>query len=95
MGHSSSSEVLLFKDIKAYWGLIDVTQYMSEIEEQMTAAIFSHRKEDILNFAEVQLQESQLRDDYREFVDLAIVFLRGSSSHGVKFTTPGAMHHAQ
>ena len=53
MGYSSASKVLLFKRFKAHWGLIDVMQYMLRIEEQTTVSIFSHKMENILNFAEV------------------------------------------
>ena len=42
------------------------------------------------------LQEREdLRDDYRELVELVISFLGGALSGGMRFRAPGAMHHAR
>jgi hypothetical protein len=48
---------------------------------------------DIIKFANKQLEEQQPRDDYREFLELALTFLGEIPHRGVRFMTPGAMHH--
>ena len=40
-----------------------------------------------------QLQHA--RKDYKEFLELAIMFLNEKPERGIHFTVPGAMHHAR
>ena len=35
------------------------------------------------------------RDDYEEFLQLALIFLGGTPSGGIKYRAPGAIHHAR
>jgi hypothetical protein len=42
-----------------------------------------------------QLLLSQPRDDYRELLELTVIFLGGIPARGVKFMAPGAIHHAR
>jgi hypothetical protein len=37
----------------------------------------------------------QPRDDYREILELAIIFLGGKPPRGISFGTPGALHRAR
>jgi len=46
-------------------------------------------KTDIIEFADQQLEAQQLREDYIEFVELALIFLREIPRRGVHFMTPG------
>ena len=42
-----------------------------------------------------QLRKSHNRDDYRELLKLAVIFLGGTPTRGISFQCPGAMHHAR
>ena len=42
-----------------------------------------------------QLPRESVRDDYREFIELSIIFLGGLPARGIHFMAPGAMHHAR
>jgi len=42
-----------------------------------------------------QLQTFQPRDDYRELLELVIIFLGGTPQRGIHFMAPGAIHHAR
>ena len=52
-------------------------------------------KADIIEFANKHLEEKQPQDDYREFLELALIFLGEIPPRGVCFMAPGAMHHAR
>ena len=52
-------------------------------------------KDDILKFAECQLQLIEPRGDYREFLELVVTYLEGIPARGIRFNSPGAMHHAR
>ena len=42
-----------------------------------------------------QLRKSHNKDDYRELLELAVIFLGGTPTSGISFKYPGAMHHAR
>ena len=58
-------------------------------------SIVASARGDILLFAQINLEAKQPRDDYREFLELSIIFLGGSPARGVCFQVPGAMHRAR
>lgn len=41
------------------------------------------------------LDQNQPRDDYKEFLELVVIFLGAVPKRGVRFLAPGAMHHAR
>ena len=47
-----------------------------------------------IDFAIKHLEQSQPRDDYKEFLKTVVVFLGAVLASGVRFMLPGAMHHA-
>lgn len=95
LGSASGPEVLLFKRFKSHWAFIDVASFEPGVNDDSIAQVFTDTKDDILKFAACQLQEQHHRDDYREFLELATIFLGGVPSRGVRFNSPGAMHHAR
>ena len=97
MGSSSAPEVLLFKTFKACWEFIDREKFETRVANVNIAPLICDVKAGIIAFANEQLKEKQPRDDYREFLELVLIFL-GEIPHrhyGVRFMTPGAMHHAR
>lgn len=42
-----------------------------------------------------QLKKKLVRDDYREFLELILIFLGGCSLTKIRIKTPGAIHHAK
>lgn len=40
-------------------------------------------------------QESQPRGDYREFLEISLIFIGGIPPRGITFKAPGAVHHAR
>ncbi len=52
-------------------------------------------REEAMQHLEVALRLTATRDDYRELITLACIFLGGVSPGGVSFRAPGAFHHAR
>jgi hypothetical protein len=50
---------------------------------------------DILEFARFQLNERQPRGEYREYLELCIIFNGEFPARGESFMTAGAMHDAR
>ena len=51
---------------------------------------------EVLEFAMQTLQKvKQPREDYREFLELVIIFLGGTPPRGISFRGPGAFHLAR
>lgn len=44
---------------------------------------------------EESLLNQQPRDDYREFLELVLIFLGATPTSGIRFMTPGPMHRAR
>ena len=95
MGVASGPDVLLFKRFQAYWERIDKTTFDSGLTDDVVQPRISAESERILTFATSQLTSHQLRDDYRELLDLTILFIGAELSQRVYFRTPGPMHHAR
>ena len=49
----------------------------------------------VASFATSELTNHQPRDDYKEFLELALLFLGVVPPRGVRFLAPGAYHHAR
>ena len=49
----------------------------------------------MIAFAVDQLQKFQQRDDYRELLELAVVFLGGGPVKGISFKSPAGIHRAR
>lgn len=93
---TSAPEVLLFKRFKQQWSFIDHSTYSPCEEFERLSVCTPSVKDNIVQFAVSQLlQNKSLRGDYREFVELSIIFLGASPPRGVHFMTPGPMHNAR
>ena len=97
MSPSSAPEVMLFKRFQQQWSFIDQGNFSTSADACKLADILDPVKVQIIDFAEGRLAagEKLVRDDYREFLELSIIFLGGSPQHGIHFMAPGPMHHAR
>ena len=92
---SSGPEVQLFKRFQSSWSNIDKSVYESGMTNATVSSNVIDRKEQIVDFASNQLLKHQPRDDYRELLELTIIFLGAIPPHGLRFRAPGPMHHAR
>ncbi|CAI6348004.1 unnamed protein product [Macrosiphum euphorbiae] len=49
----------------------------------------------IIKFSKDRLLQKHPRDDYRELLELTVIFLGGKLSSDISFKIPGAIHHAR
>jgi len=95
MGPSSGPEILIFKRFKAYWPNIVNNDYKPGVEDTVVAVALVDVSADVKEFVISQLELTHQRDDYRELLELALIFLGGSPPRGVSFRKPGAIHRAR
>jgi hypothetical protein len=85
---STGPDILLFKRFQQYWKSIDQDRF--EVIEGSIAD-----REDILSFYNMHLAVKQPRDDYRELLEVSIIYLGGTPPRGIRFMQPGALHRAR
>lgn len=95
MGPSSAPEIPLFKRFKTFWPNIIKDDFNPGITDESVLTELDSVKNEILSFATEQLNTDHPRDDYRELLELTVIFLGGVPQRGIKFMKPGAMHRAR
>jgi len=92
---SKGPDVPLFKRFKNTWKDIDQTQYLTWLSDASVKEILKDNANEILLYAKNKIEEDLPRDDYREFLELIIIFLGETPSRGIHFHQPGACHLAR
>jgi len=95
LGTSSGPEILLFKRFQKSWPVINKTNFQTAVSDVMTSNAVLDISVDMISFAKEQLLEFQPRDDYKELLDLSIIFLGGVPVKGVSFKSPAGLHRAR
>lgn len=97
LGPSTGPDILLFKRFQSNWKFIDQSEYESilSLENMEGQKIVQTKSKAIIDFAKNQLLKHQPRDDYKELLELTIIFLGGTPERGVCFKVPGALHRAR
>jgi hypothetical protein len=88
-------DVPFFKEFRNQWSKIDKTKFRAGIEEREICKLFKDDKERILQFLREKLDSPHARADYKEFLELCIIFLGESPKDEISFRQPGAIHHAR
>ena len=89
---STGPDIPIFKRFKEQWPFVDRDNFQTASSvESLVASSCS----DILAFARTHLEVEQAQDDYREFLELSIIFLGDVPARGIRFQLPGAMHRAR
>uniref|UniRef100_A0A8D8MC19 Uncharacterized protein n=1 Tax=Cacopsylla melanoneura TaxID=428564 RepID=A0A8D8MC19_9HEMI len=91
MPKSSSPNVTLFQDFQKKWPHLDKKKFSCADKDTIKKV----DSDNIVEFCKKQLLENQPRDDYRELLQLSIIFLGGNLNTPVSFRMPGAIHHAR
>lgn len=93
---STGPEIVLFKRFRSAWTNVDKTDCLTGLRDDLIANELADVAENIIAFAVRQLEEFQPRDDYRELLQLTIIFLGGTIPRGAfSFRTPGGLHRAR
>jgi len=92
---SKSPEIELFGHFKDIWHLLDKSSFSTAVEDENMASIIATWKDSVTEFAIDQLEKRQVRDDYRELLELSVVFLGGTPPRGIRFQNTGAIHRVR
>jgi len=98
-GPSSGPDIGLFKRFHDFWPQIDRSQFQTANDDPVCVEVLMKLvglKDDVISFAkQVLLSSQQTRDDYRELLELTVLFLGDTPPRGVRIMAPGAMHRAR
>lgn len=97
-GTTSGPDVGIFKRFQIQWLQIDKTKFKSGIVDEQVRDVLDVVKNDVIEFCKKQLKKKNNtpRDDYKEFLELVIIFLGGhEGKNNIQFRQPGPMHHAR
>lgn len=92
---SSGPEVSLFKKFKNSWSQIDKTKYEKGLRNSSLNESFKKEHHRLIDFLQEYLNKKHPRKDYKEFIELCLIFLGVLPSSGIQFKAPGACHHAR
>lgn len=91
---TTSPDIPLFKKLQDNWKHIN-TKKVQLYRDKLSTYIADSEIEDLLAFYKAKLTDETLRKDYRELVELSIIFLGGDAENKLKIRPPGAMHQAR
>lgn len=86
----SGSDIPLFRRFKMKWDTINTTKFTTGISDKN----YNYKNAlgndylDILEYAKLKLLTNLCRDDYKELLDLIIIFLGEIPPGGIKFKKP-------
>lgn len=92
---SSGPEISLFKRFQQAWEKIDSTKFKCGIADDNVKIKTEDISHNIIEFCNQQLKKQHVRDDYKEFLELVLIFLGEFSSIKIIIKTPGEIHHAR
>lgn len=95
LGTSTGPEILIFKRFKKAWNTIAQTDFKTVTSDASTLNEVENITTDMISFAQKQLEQFQSRDDYKELLNLTIIFLGGIPEKGISFRAPAGLHRAR
>lgn len=86
----------MFDRFDSQWNKIDQSQYEPGVRNDYILNHLQDVSEDIVIFCLAELQKHIVRDDYKELLELTLIFLGiDYFPRNVRFRTPGARHYAR
>lgn len=92
---SISPEILIFKRFKKSWNTIYQTGFNTVISDASTLKQVKNISTEMINFSQDQLTKFQPQEDYKELLNLTIMFLEGIPEKGISFRVPDGLHRAK
>lgn len=92
---STGPDIPLFKRLKNVWKDIDQTQFSTWLLDEDLREKLKDVANEIVVYAKTKLKDDLPRDDYRELLELIIIFLGETPIRGIHFRQPGAYHLAR
>ncbi|XP_074111077.1 uncharacterized protein LOC141535152 [Cotesia typhae] len=91
---SSGPNVPIYQRFKKKWDEIDQSNFTAGICDKKVLEVITPIKDEILKFVNNQIEMDHCRDDYRELLELSLIFL-GTTTTNITFKHPGPVHHAR
>ena len=91
---TNSPDIPLFKQFRDNWKNINPNA-IETCTDFVKRHICDATITGLVLFLNYELQKSIIRDDYRELIELSIIFLGGDQDSKIKIRPPGAMHQAR
>ncbi|KAL4113867.1 hypothetical protein QTP88_017425 [Uroleucon formosanum] len=88
-------DVPIFKKFQQAWPEIDLKKYEIGINDAVVKSTVETNKSQIIDFCLQNFKKKQCRDDYKELLELTVIFLGENPLNGIFFHYPGAFHHAR
>ena len=80
-----SPKLELFSHFRDFWPQIDQAKYRTAMDDKDAAQRVTEIRDDVITFALQQLSTENHRDDYKELLELTVIFLGGIPPKGIKF----------
>ena len=94
-GKSTAPDVTFFKEFEGFWKYVKQNEYENGLSDSYVKEHLKDEQDRILLFCSARLEQRQPRSDYKEFLELVIIFLGGELPTGTTFHPPGAIHNAR
>lgn len=94
LGKTTGPVVTMFKNFREQWSKIDQTKFKPGIDDVIIKDRLDVAKSDIVTFCKEELKRGCARDDYKELLELTLIFL-GEYNVEVRFRLPGSISHAR
>ena len=94
-GPSSGPNIKLFQTFSEAWDTLDYVDYHSAMQDTKISGLLEPVRDDSIDFIKKQLLVFQPRDDYKELLQLVLLFLGGNTVKNVTIRVPGAYHRAR
>ena len=88
---STGPDIAIFRHFKEKWNFIDQSIFETAADSIEIADFKGH----IIDFSTSNLARYHPRDDYKELLELVIIFLGGTPARGIHILAPGALHRAR
>lgn len=87
--------IQLFNSFRSDWGNIDKNNYVSGMDDIEIVNTLSIHRIQIVEFINGQLKNHQQRNDYKELLNLVLIFFGEKPSDNYVILAPGAFHRAR
>jgi len=95
LGPTSGPDTPIFKRFKEAWDEIKSKNIKTGIRDAEVEKAIEDVKDNLVIFLKRSLEKKFARDDYKEFLQLTLIFLGEVKEEDVKFSPPGPIHHAR
>ena len=95
LGQQEGQNVAVFKRFQTSWPYIDQSAHETASDDDMFDSCTAVLRAEMVNFCKVALKKSQPREDYKEPLNLCMIFLGGADPAKVSFRSSGAFHQAR